>query len=103
MAKPRHMTGRRWAKDTPLMSRQQTHPTTHARTASRPLIGLTADADGEKFLMSNSYVHSVSQAGGLPIILPCVPDLAREFAAQCDAIMLTGGDDPITTRWGVPL
>jgi putative glutamine amidotransferase len=69
----------------------------------RPLIGLSADAGPEKFTLSRSYVDAVLEAGGTPVILPCVAQRSAEFVAMCDGIILTGGDDPITTRWGEPL
>ncbi len=38
----------------------------------------------------------------MPFILPHVPDLAATYARRCDAIVLTGGDDPATEGYGVP-
>jgi putative glutamine amidotransferase len=44
---------------------------------------------------SNRYALAVRQAGGVPLILPVVPE--REFVAECvrraDGVVLTGGDD----------
>ena len=64
---------------------------------SRPIIGITADASEEKFLLGRSYITAVQEAGGLPLILPCVPQCAAEYLRLCDGIMLTGGGDPIMT------
>src|SRR5262245_64466361 len=96
------------------MPRQQTRKTPAPATrtgrvggatgASRsPLIGLTADAGPDRFTLNRSYVDAVIKAGGTPVILPCVAQRSAEFVAICDGIILTGGDDPITTRWGEPL
>jgi putative glutamine amidotransferase len=69
----------------------------------RPVIGITADAAGDCFQLGRGYVRAVAAAGGLPIILPSAADLAREYVAACDGFVLSGGDDPDTTSWGVPL
>jgi putative glutamine amidotransferase len=69
----------------------------------RPVIGLTADVSAEKFLVGRSYVRAVTAAGGAPIVLPCNLERIDEFIRVCDGLVLTGGDDPITTRWGMPL
>lgn len=70
---------------------------------SLPLIGLTADAAADKFLSSRSYSAIVAAAGAAPIILPCIMDRIDDYLSSCHAIILTGGGDPITTRWGVAL
>jgi putative glutamine amidotransferase len=45
--------------------------------------------------LSLNYPRAIEAAGGLPHILPCLPD--REFVAEsvrnCDGVLLTGGDD----------
>lgn len=78
-------------------------PPVSRRANRRPLIGITADANADKFIISRSYCAMVDKAGGLPLILPCLAERAAEFVEQCDGIILTGGDDPITTHWGVPM
>jgi len=39
-------------------------------------------------------------AGGLPVLLPCLPFAAAEQVSRCDGLILTGGDDPIMAKWG---
>lgn len=72
----------------------------------RPLIGITTDlaeVNGRPRAWSNTtYAHAVTRAGGCPILLPPLPDLASEHAALCDAYVLTGGDDPKTEPFGRP-
>ena len=45
--------------------------------------------------LSLNYPLAIEAAGGIPWLLPCVPD--REFleqsVARCDGVLLTGGDD----------
>lgn len=72
----------------------------------RPIIGITADACVDTFKVGRGYVEAVERAGGMPLVLPCVPQCALRYVAMCDAVMLTGGGDPITTDprlGGVPL
>jgi putative glutamine amidotransferase len=72
----------------------------------RPIIGITADASADKFQIGRSYIEMVERAGGAPIILPCIPACAEQYVRICDGIMLTGGNDPITTDprlGGLPL
>ena len=68
-----------------------------------PLIGITADAAQDQFRVRRSYADSVTAAGGIPVVLPCIPALAAEYVDRCDGIILSGGDDPIMTRWGIPM
>ncbi|HVY69553.1 MAG TPA: gamma-glutamyl-gamma-aminobutyrate hydrolase family protein [Verrucomicrobiae bacterium] len=45
--------------------------------------------------LSNRYPESVVAGGGLPWVMPCLPDkqLIAECVSRCDGVMLTGGDD----------
>jgi putative glutamine amidotransferase len=49
-----------------------------------------------------TYVRAVAEAGGIPLILPPMPDLAPEYARRCEAFVFTGGDDPRTEAFGEP-
>lgn len=70
----------------------------------QPLIGITVDHSTEsgRFQVAVAYVDAVSRAGGLSVLLPCVPDLAGAYAARCDGLVLTGGVDPRTEAFGEP-
>ncbi|MGE4521683.1 MAG: gamma-glutamyl-gamma-aminobutyrate hydrolase family protein [Acetobacter sp.] len=68
--------------------------------ADRPVIGITLDLeDGgadqySRFAwcaMRENYLSAVSTAGGLPIALPLFPQLAREYMAKVDGLLITGG------------
>lgn len=45
--------------------------------------------------LSMNYPKAIKAAGGVPSVLPCMPD--RDFVAEvvkrCDGVLLTGGDD----------
>ena len=68
-----------------------------------PLIGISADAADDQFRLRRSYADSIHAAGGVPVILPCIPSLAAAYLDRCDGIILSGGDDPIMTNWGVAM
>jgi putative glutamine amidotransferase len=64
-----------------------------------PLIETKPDA------ISQSYAAAVFQAGGLPLLLPVPRSEHRQAAVTqyldlCDGLVLTGGFDPITERYG---
>lgn len=44
----------------------------------------------------------VSAAGGLPVLLPPLPEHADRFALLCDGVVFSGGGDPIMERFGEP-
>jgi len=68
----------------------------------RPIIGITCDLAEGQFRAGQNYADRVWTAGGLPFLLPCVVEAVGELADRCQAVILTGGDDPIMAQWGVP-
>lgn len=74
----------------------------------RPLVGITTDLittspDGPlKAAAALAYARCVAACAGTPLLLPPILDLADEHLARCDALVLTGGDDPRTEPFGVP-
>lgn len=75
-----------------------------AQTLSRrPIIGITVDVADGKYSLGRSYARMVIQAGGAPVMLPCEVACITEYLRLCDGVILSGGDDPDTTRWGVPI
>lgn len=76
---------------------------THPRL---PLVGITtdlADHRGSPRAQANmTYADAVHRAGGLAVLLPPDPCQIVQHAALCDAIVLTGGDDPRTEPFGEP-
>lgn len=72
-----------------------------------PVIGITVDnhdntAASGKYESSIAYSRAVSKAGGTAVLLPHEPQLALRFVELCDAIVLTGGVDPLTEDFGRP-
>jgi putative glutamine amidotransferase len=68
----------------------------------KPLIVVSGSTDkhGVEFRdasmsLSMNYPRAVWAAGGIPQILPCLPDptFVAEAVRNCDGVMLTGGDD----------
>ena len=64
-----------------------------------PRIGISARVTGELGRQHTGvhidYAHSVSAAGGVPLVLPPVigPSAAAEALAACHGLLLTGGED----------
>lgn len=79
------------------------NPSTTNSNRRKPVIGVTADIADTRLQVGEAYARMIVQAGGLPIVLPPVPEMAEETLALCDGVVMTGGDDPDTTRWGVPM
>ncbi|MAO20027.1 MAG: hypothetical protein CMJ35_01505 [Phycisphaerae bacterium] len=72
----------------------------------RPLIAITADlmvrSDRPTAFSTMTYTRSVLAAGGVPVILPPTPGHADSLIDRFDALIFTGGDDPVTEPFGTP-
>jgi gamma-glutamyl-gamma-aminobutyrate hydrolase PuuD len=76
---------------------------------SRPLIGLTAYGERAAFgvwdldavLLPRSYSDMVVAAGGVPVLLPPVPEAAAAVD-RLDGVVLSGGADIGSDRYGAP-
>ena len=74
----------------------------------RPRIGLTTYRrsaqfgvwDLEAVLLPASYVDTVWHAGGVPVLLPPVPEGAEEAVGGVDAVVIAGGEDVDPGRYG---
>ena len=69
---------------------------------SAPLILVTPSTEekGIEFYdyslsLSSAYMDAITLAGGLPLVVPCIPSkkLVAEFVRRADGVMITGGDD----------
>jgi putative glutamine amidotransferase len=67
-------------------------------TARRPRIGLTLDAEPPGgfsqlpwYAIRDNYCAAVAKAGGLPIPLPHEVELAEDYVALLDGLVVTGG------------
>ncbi len=45
------------------------------------------------FIVHSAYVNSVKEAGGVPFLIPHIPELAADALDALDGVLLTGGDD----------
>lgn len=80
---------------------------------TRPLIGIAGDVDiapsgdpaappAPRSCCRLTYIQAVTDAGGLPIVLPPVVEQIPEQLALIDGVLLIGGDDPRTEPFGEP-
>jgi len=67
-----------------------------------PIVGVTCDLHEGRARVRTTYALAISRAGGVPVHLPPIAGLARAHADACDALVLSGGDDPVTEPFGVP-
>ena len=44
-------------------------------------------------MVHSAYVNSVKEAGGVPFLIPHIPELAADALDALDGVLLTGGDD----------
>ena len=70
-----------------------------------PVIAITVDnrandAGSGIYESAIRYSSAVARAGGLPVLLPQEVELAAEFVSRCDALLLTGGADPVMEQFG---
>ncbi|MEM9415791.1 MAG: gamma-glutamyl-gamma-aminobutyrate hydrolase family protein [Planctomycetota bacterium] len=71
----------------------------------KPVVGITVDnqgntADTGQYESATRYSRAVARAGGLPVLLPHEVELAARYVALCDALVLTGGADPVMEQFG---
>ncbi len=71
-----------------------------------PIIGIATGIDGDRARVRREYAECVRRAGAVPVLLAPPTDRFDEAAAEqlslCHALVLTGGDDPATERYGEP-
>jgi putative glutamine amidotransferase len=65
---------------------------------SRPVIGITLDSEPPGgysklpwYALRENYCDAVARAGGLPVPLPHEPELANDYLARIDGLVVTGG------------
>lgn len=65
------------------------------RTPRPPLIGLSVSRTDNGSALSAYYINAVVKAGGAPVLIPAITDVAalRHIAANLDGLIVTGGKD----------
>lgn len=70
----------------------------------KPIIGINVDVDGEKpkiAAVQANYYESVTRAGGIPVLIPPVPDEdLEEIVKRIDGVMFIGGPDYCPSMYG---
>lgn len=68
------------------------------------IIGLVPliDEERESYWMLPGYMDGITEAGGIPIMLPLTEDprTIKQLTEMCDGILLTGGHDVSPERYG---
>lgn len=69
----------------------------------RPVIGITGNyqAENNSFCLKDYYVSSISDAGGIAVILPSTGDeeLIEDYLSICQGLLLSGGGDLDPLYW----
>jgi len=66
----------------------------------KPIIGITADLDGNIYKLRDDYVSAIEKSGGLSLILPPLCDSVQRIADIIDGLLLPGGDDLMPEYYG---
>lgn len=68
----------------------------------KPIVGITAEVQKDNsYFMPPVYANAVTQAGGIPMLIPLIPE--EDIDAMCeqiDALFLTGGEDIDPSYYG---
>ncbi|MET0786679.1 MAG: gamma-glutamyl-gamma-aminobutyrate hydrolase family protein, partial [Paenisporosarcina sp.] len=68
----------------------------------KPIVGITAEVlDDHSYFMPHVYANAVTQAGGIPVLIPLIPEENIDaLCEQIDALFLTGGEDIDPSYYG---
>ena len=74
---------------------------------SKPLIGIPArwakhesgDWQKSRWYLQPTYFEAVAAAGGLPVMIPLLPALAREILPRLNGVLLPGCDSDVDPAW----
>ncbi|MEM7227430.1 MAG: gamma-glutamyl-gamma-aminobutyrate hydrolase family protein [Planctomycetota bacterium] len=71
-------------------------------TPNAPIVGISCDVTSTKLDVGRGYADAVQRAGGIPVHLAPNIELVSPYLAMCDALVLTGGDDPTMEPFDAP-
>ncbi len=72
----------------------------------KPIIGLCSsyekDEENDRIFLNKSYLDAIRQFGGMPLVIPAEAGEAEQafLLAQCDGLVLTGGNDITPSLYG---
>lgn len=70
----------------------------------RPIIGFTALRSDEQrsrhYVLTGPYVQAIEEAGGYPVVLPALPELADQGLDLVSGLLLLGGGDMEARHFG---
>jgi putative glutamine amidotransferase len=59
---------------------------------TNPIIGITTDMDSEYLRLKHRYCEAITEAGGIPVLIPPVGN-ARRYGDRIDGLLISGGND----------
>jgi len=59
---------------------------------TNPIIGITTDIDSEYLRLKHRYCEAVTEASGIPILIPSVGN-ALQYGDMIDGLLISGGND----------
>ena len=68
-----------------------------------PLVGVTADLVDDQVRLRRTYLRELAACGAIGVPIAPIPGTAATVLNRLDAIVLSGGDDPDTSAFGVPV
>lgn len=63
---------------------------------TKPIIGITTDIKNGNIEIEEKYAHAIAKAGGIPILIPSIPDnkeLITDTVDRIDGLLLPGSRD----------
>lgn len=69
-------------------------------STEKPLIGVSIGFHDYGDYIAVGFHRPIARAGGVPVILPRVPEAVDELLDRCDGLVLAGGRDILPDRYG---
>lgn len=68
---------------------------------ARPIIGISPDSCDNRYRLAHACASCIERSGAVPVVLPHHVALIDSFLSLCQGFVLSGGDDPDMTPFGV--